>query len=76
MIKKIVLSTGTSLQPHSCKATSLVDKMDYQKRYFDYKKLTTTFNKKVALETRIRHAHDDHATDKYQRKKDFKNRQQ
>jgi len=32
-----------------------VDKMDYQNRYFDYKKLTPTFNKKVALETRIRH---------------------
>ena len=31
-------------------------------------------NPKVALETRI--FHDDHATDKYQRKKDFKNRQQ
>ena len=34
--------------------TSLNYKMDYQKRFFHYKKLTTTFNKKVALETRIR----------------------
>ena len=31
-----------------------VDKTDYHKSYFDHKKQTFNFNKKVALETRIR----------------------